>query len=140
MRRCSVTTSRRVLEVTLVFARLGVTSFSGPIAHLGYLQREFVDRKRWLTVSAFADLIALCQFLPGPASSRAVFAIGLQRAGMAGASPRRSRSSRWQPLMIAALGADSRKSSRWSAGVDPRPQTRRGRCRRLLRCGPWLVV
>ena len=85
MRRCSVTSSRRVLEVTLVFARLGVTSFGGPIAHLGYLQREFVDRKRWLTASAFADLIALCQFLPGPASSQAVFAIGLQRAGMAGA-------------------------------------------------------
>ena len=73
------------LEVLLVFLRLGLTSFGGPIAHLGYFRDEFVSRRRWLDEQAYADLVALCQFLPGPASSQTGFAIGLMRAGYLGA-------------------------------------------------------
>jgi chromate transporter len=72
-------------EVLLIFLRLGVTSFGGPIAHLGYFHDEFVVRRRWLEDKAYADLVALCQFLPGPASSKIGIAIGLSRAGYAGA-------------------------------------------------------
>ena len=68
-----------------MFLRLGCTSFGGPVAHLGYLREEFVVRRRWLDDAAFADLVALCQFLPGPASSQVVYALGMQRAGLAGA-------------------------------------------------------
>ena len=70
----------------LVFLRLGLTSFGGPVAHLGYFRQEFVNRRRWLDEAAYADLVALCQFLPGPASSQVGFAIGLIRAGLAGAA------------------------------------------------------
>ena len=71
-------------EVLRVFARLGVTSFGGPIAHLGYFRDEFVTRRRWIDDVAYADLVALCQFLPGPASSQVGFSIGLSRAGYLG--------------------------------------------------------
>lgn len=74
-----------VSEVFLVFLRLGLTSFGGPIAHLGYFREEFVARRKWLDERAYADLVALCQFLPGPASSQVGMAIGLSRAGYAGA-------------------------------------------------------
>lgn len=67
------------------FLRLGLTSFGGPVAHLGYFRAEFVDRRRWLTETAFADLVALCQLLPGPASSQVGVGIGLTRAGLPGA-------------------------------------------------------
>ena len=72
------------LEVLLVFLRLGLTCFGGPIAHLGYFREEFVVRRRWLDEQAYADLVGLCQFLPGPASSQVGFAIGLMRAGYIG--------------------------------------------------------
>ncbi|MFG0285944.1 MAG: chromate efflux transporter [Phycisphaerales bacterium JB039] len=72
-------------EVAAAFAKLGLISFGGPIAHLGYFHTEFVDRRRWLSEEEYADLVALCQFLPGPASSQFVFALGLQRAGLTGA-------------------------------------------------------
>jgi chromate transporter len=72
------------LEVLCVFLKLGLTSFGGPIAHLGYFRREFVIRRAWLDERAYADLVALCQFLPGPASSQTGFAIGLMRAGYPG--------------------------------------------------------
>src|SRR3954454_6035591 len=72
-------------EVLAVFLRLGLTSFGGPIAHLGYFHDEFVVRRRWLDEKTYADLVALCQFLPGPASSQVGIAIGLSRAGYAGA-------------------------------------------------------
>ena len=72
-------------EVFRVFLRLGLTSFGGPVAHLGYFRAEFVERRRWLDESAFADIVALCQFLPGPASSQVGFSIGLMRAGYLGA-------------------------------------------------------
>lgn len=68
-----------------VFLRLGLTSFGGPIAHLGYFRDEFVTRRRWLSERSYADLVALCQFLPGPASSQVGIALGLSRSGYAGA-------------------------------------------------------
>ena len=72
------------LEVLLVFLKLGLTSFGGPIAHIGYFREEFVVRRRWLDEQAYADLVGLCQFLPGPASSQVGFSIGLMRAGYIG--------------------------------------------------------
>ena len=71
--------------VLLVFLRLGLTSFGGPIAHLAYFREEFVTRRRWLSEHSYADLVALCQFLPGPASSQVGMALGLSRAGYGGA-------------------------------------------------------
>ncbi len=75
----------RIREVFLVFLRLGLSSFGGPVAHLGHFRAEFVERRRWLGEAAYADLVALCQFLPGPASSQVGIALGLMRAGYAGA-------------------------------------------------------
>src|SRR5580658_3114179 len=72
-------------EVLTAFLKLGCTSFGGPVAHLGYFRDEFVGRRRWLDERAYADLVALCQFLPGPASSQVGIAIGLLRAGYPGA-------------------------------------------------------
>ena len=79
------TPPRRVGEVFLAFLSLGLRSFGGPIAHLGYFRRAFVEQRRWLDDAHFSQLLALCQFLPGPASSQLGFAIGLQRAGWRGA-------------------------------------------------------
>jgi chromate transporter len=73
-------------EVLLIFLKLGLSCFGGPIAHIGYFHDEFVMRRRWLDESAYADLVALCQFLPGPASSQVGFSIGLMRAGFLGAA------------------------------------------------------
>ncbi len=72
-------------EVLLIFLRLGLTSFGGPIAHIGYFHDEFVLRRRWLQERTYADLVAMSQFLPGPASSKVGIAIGLSRAGYLGA-------------------------------------------------------
>lgn len=72
-------------SVFLIFLRLGLTSFGGPVAHLGYFRDEFVTRRRWLSERTYADLVALCQFLPGPASSQVGIALGLSRAGYGGA-------------------------------------------------------
>src|SRR5262245_64393470 len=72
------------LEVLGVATRLGLTSFGGPIAHLGYFHAEYVARRRWLSEQTYADLVALCQFLPGPASSQVGIAIGMMRAGFLG--------------------------------------------------------
>jgi chromate transporter len=74
-----------VAEVASAFLKLGLTSFGGPIAHLGYFRDEFVVRRRWIDEAGYADLVALCQFLPGPASSQVGFALGLSRAGAPGA-------------------------------------------------------
>jgi chromate transporter len=73
------------LEVLRVFLKLGLTSFGGPVAHIGYFREEFVVRRGWLDDATFSDLVALCQFLPGPASSQVGFSIGLIRAGYLGA-------------------------------------------------------
>jgi chromate transporter len=76
---------RSVRGVFLAFLKLGLTSYGGPVAHLGYFRDEFVVRRRWLDERAYADLVALCQFLPGPASSQVGLAIGLSRGGYLGA-------------------------------------------------------
>ena len=73
-------------EVLRALVKLGLTSFGGPIAHIGYFHNEFVLRRRWLSERDFGQLVALCQFLPGPASSQIGFALGLMRAGAAGAA------------------------------------------------------
>lgn len=75
----------RTAEVFLAFLQLGLTSFGGPVAHLGYFRQAFVVRRQWLSDADYADLVALCQFLPGPASSQVGIAIGRMRAGYAGA-------------------------------------------------------
>lgn len=74
-----------VAEIFSAFLKLGLTSFGGPVAHLGYFRLEFVERRKWLSEASYADLVALCQFLPGPASSQVGIAIGLLRGGYAGA-------------------------------------------------------
>jgi chromate transporter len=73
------------LEIFLIFLRLGLTSFGGPIAHLGYFRQEFVERRKWISEQVFADLIALCNFLPGPTSSQVSYSIGMTRGGILGA-------------------------------------------------------
>lgn len=78
-------TDRSPWPVFLIFLRLGLTSFGGPVAHLGYFRHEFVTRRQWLSERCFSELLALCQFLPGPASSQMGIALGLSRAGYAGA-------------------------------------------------------
>jgi chromate transporter len=107
------------LEVLRVFLKLGLTSFGGPIAHLGYFRAEFVERRRWLTESNFVDLVALAQFLPGPASSQTGFAIGLMRAGYAGGL------AAWLGftlpsaflLLFFAFGAGSLANRSWGVGL-----------------------
>jgi chromate transporter len=77
-------TRPRLLEVLVASTRLGLTSFGGPIAHLGYFRDEYVLRRRWVDEAQYADLVALCQFLPGPASSQVGMAVGIMRAGLLG--------------------------------------------------------
>jgi chromate transporter len=99
----------RAPEVLRAFLKLGLTSFGGPVAHIGYFREEFVVRRRWLDDAAFSDLVGLCQFLPGPASSQLGFSIGLMRAGFVGGL------AAWTgftlpsaiALMLLAFGADA---------------------------------
>jgi chromate transporter len=79
-----VTDRQSAWQVLRIFLRLGCTSFGGPVAHIGFFRAEFVERRRWVTEGGFADLVALCQFLPGPASSQLGMSIGLLRAGPLG--------------------------------------------------------
>jgi chromate transporter len=72
-------------EVLRAFLRLGLTSFGGPVAHLGYYRAEFVERRKWLDEHSYADIVALCQFLPGPASTQVSMSLGILRAGLPGA-------------------------------------------------------
>lgn len=112
----------RVLEVLLVFTRLGLTSFGGPVAHLGYFQRELVSRRGWVDEPTYADLVALCQFLPGPASSQVAIALGIERAGLPGGL------AAWlgftlpsaAALVLFALGVESlggASAERWTHGL-----------------------
>jgi chromate transporter len=82
--RVVTASSRRLLEVFLASLRLGLTSFGGPIAHIGYFREEYVARRRWLDERTYGDVVALCQVLPGPASSQVGMSIGIIRAGVAG--------------------------------------------------------
>src|SRR5690625_979987 len=72
------------IEIFFTSLKLGLTSFGGPIAHLGYFKNEYIDRKKWLDDKTYADIIAVCQFLPGPASSQTGIAIGMLRGGFWG--------------------------------------------------------
>src|SRR5712671_5861053 len=72
-------------EVFAAFLKLGLTSFGGPVAHLGYFRAEFVERRKWLDEAHYLDIVALCQFLPGPASSQTGITLGILRAGLPGA-------------------------------------------------------
>ena len=72
-------------QLFLIFTQLGLTSFGGPVAHLAYFRAEFVARRKWMSEASYADLVALCQFLPGPASSQVGMAIGIFRHGYIGA-------------------------------------------------------
>ena len=75
----------RAAEVFLVTLRLGLTSFGGPIAHLGYFERTYVRERQWLTPDEYGGLVALCQMVPGPASSQVGYLVGLRHAGWGGA-------------------------------------------------------
>src|SRR5438270_1971622 len=84
-KRSDVKPAGTAAEVFRIFLRLGLTSFGGPVAHLGYYRAEFVERRKWLGEASYADIVALCQFLPGPASSQVGMSIGILRAGLPGA-------------------------------------------------------
>src|SRR6185369_11803778 len=73
-----------LVEIFLVALRLGCTSFGGPVAHLAFFRKEYVEKRRWLDDAHYADVVALCQFLPGPASSQTGFAVGCLQRGLAG--------------------------------------------------------
>jgi chromate transporter len=80
-----LTALSEAFNIFTIFLRLGITSFGGPVAHLGYFRQEFVERRKWLDEHAYADIVALCQFLPGPASSQTGIALGYSRGGFFGA-------------------------------------------------------
>ena len=107
------------LEVLLIFLRLGCTSFGGPIAHLGYFRAEFVERRKWLTERAYVDLVALSQFLPGPASSQTGFGIGLMRGGLLGGLAAWTGFTMPSAIMMVlfAFGAGTIADSHVGAGV-----------------------
>lgn len=111
--------SSSLLEILLVFLRLGCTSFGGPIAHLGYFRAEFVERRKWLTEQAYVDLVALSQFLPGPASSQTGFGIGLMRGGLPGALAAWTGFTMPSAILLVlfAFGAGSISDSAVGAGV-----------------------
>src|SRR3989344_373821 len=104
------TDDRSPWSVFLIFLRLGLTSFGGPIAHLGYFRDEFVTRRRWLSERSYADLVALCQFLPGPASSQVGIALGLSRTGGVSPSWRLRPAS---PCLCRLVGAGRHDCCRW---------------------------
>lgn len=93
-----------LLEIFVVFLRLGLTSFGGPVAHLAYFRAELVERRRWLDDHTYADLVALCQFLPGPASSQVGIALGLFRGGVPGALASWAGFTLPSALVLAAFG------------------------------------
>src|SRR5690606_38745775 len=106
-------------EVLGAFLKLGVTSFGGPIAHLGYFRDELVIRRRWLDEAGYAELVALCQFLPGPTSSQAGFALGLLRGGWLGACLAWAAFTLPSALLLFALAlcADAFDGPLWRAGT-----------------------
>ncbi len=127
------------LAIFFIFLKLGATSFGGPIAHLGYFCTEFVARRAWLDERAFADLVALCQFLPGPASSQAGIALGLLKGGLPGAF------LAWLGFMLPSAlamiafgmtlkGLDAGGNVKWPHGLRSWPSPLSP-----TRCGAWAV-
>ena len=106
-------------EVFLAFLKLGASSFGGPIAHLGYFRAEFVERRQWLSDQAYVDLVALSQFLPGPASSQTGFAIGLMRAGPLGGLAAWVGFTLPSVILLLAFAAGARRiaDAAWGAGL-----------------------
>jgi chromate transporter len=104
---------RTALEVFVTFLKLGVTAFGGPVAHIGYFRQEIVVRRRWVDDAAYTDIVALCQFLPGPASSQVGFSLGLIRAGYGGALAAWTGFTLPSALLMTmfAFGADSLSGS-----------------------------
>lgn len=100
----------------LVFLRLGLTSFGGPAAHLGYFRQEFVARRRWLSEQTYADLVAMCQFLPGPSSSQVGLAIGLIRGGYRGAAAAWLGFTLPSALLLMAVALSVLEDARWLSG------------------------
>ncbi|MBK8768268.1 MAG: chromate efflux transporter [Burkholderiaceae bacterium] len=102
-------------EILRVFLRLGLTSFGGPVAHLGYFRTEFVERRRWLDERGYADLVALCQFLPGPASSQVGIAIGLARGGWLGSIAAWAGFTLPSAVLLIAFAALLARHDQWAA-------------------------
>lgn len=100
----------------LVFLRLGLTSFGGPAAHLGYFRQEFVARRHWLSEQTYADLVAMCQFLPGPSSSQVGLAIGLVRGGYRGALAAWLGFTLPSALLLMAVALSVLEDARWLSG------------------------
>ena len=109
------------LDVLFRFARLGLTSFGGPVAHLGYFRREFVDRARWLDDAAFAEIVALCSVLPGPTSSQVGIVLGRHRAGVPGAFLAWLGFSTPSALALGAFGLALREARTSGAGAHSNP-------------------
>lgn len=117
--RRSTGTPGSAREVFVAFARLGVTAFGGPVAHLGYFRDAFVVRRKWLDEAAYADLVALCQVLPGPASSQVGMALGLMRAGWGGLLAAWTAFTLPSALLmvLAAVGVSLLGDAAWQAGL-----------------------
>ena len=107
---------RSAWAVFLIFLRLGLTAFGGPVAHLAYFRAEFVARRHWLSERSYSDLVALCQFLPGPASSQVGIALGLSRAGYGGALAAWAGFTLPSALVLTLLALGL---SRWGAALAP---------------------
>ncbi|MFJ3056750.1 chromate efflux transporter [Herbaspirillum sp. NPDC087042] len=107
---------RSLWPLFLVFLRLGLTSFGGPAAHIGYFRQEFVARRRWLSEQAYADLVAMCQFLPGPSSSQVGMAIGIFRAGYRGALAAWLGFTLPSALLLMVVALSVLKDARWLSG------------------------
>ncbi len=108
--------SGSALEVLGVALRLGLTSFGGPIAHLGYFRREYVERRRWLDEATYADFVALSQLLPGPASSQVGILVGTRRAGVVGGLAAWLGFTMPSTIALVAFGVLARNADLSSAG------------------------
>ncbi|MXV21698.1 chromate transporter, partial [Deinococcus xianganensis] len=106
----------RALEVFTVFLRLGLSSFGGPVAHLGFFRAEFVERRAWLGDAEYAELVAVANFLPGPSSSQVGLAVGLHRAGWVGAGAAWLGFTLPSALLMALLGGTLAGSAADGAG------------------------
>ncbi len=106
-----------VFEVWVAFTKLGLRSFGGPVAHLGYFRDEFVTRRRWVDERTYADLVALCQFLPGPASSQTGYALGLIRGGYFGGVAAWAGFTLPSALVLIVFGLSANALSRWTTGA-----------------------